>query len=82
MVTNQETKSDGDDDGGGDGDGSEIEVTEVAGECLCYDSHGVHGQPAQDGGPRNYPHLLRLKPRLSHHTPCILFSILFILFGA
>lgn len=89
MVTNHETKSDGDDDGGADGDGSEVEATEVAGEWLSYDSQGVHGQPAQNGGPRNYPHLLRLKPRSSHNTPCILFFttlllmlLLFILFRA
>ena len=35
----QEIQSDGDDDGGGDGNGGEVEVTEVAGEGLGYDSH-------------------------------------------
>lgn len=33
-VCYQETKADGDDDSGGYGDSGEIEVTQVAGECL------------------------------------------------
>ena len=56
----QETESDGDDDGGGDGNGGEVKVTEVAGEGLGYDSHGEHGQSAENGGSSNCPQFLRL----------------------
>ena len=56
----QEAESDGDDDGGGDGNGGEVEVTEVAGEGLGYDSHREHGKPAENGGSSNCPQFLRL----------------------
>lgn len=55
MGSHQETKSDGNDDGGDNRDGSEVEITKVAGECLSDDSHGEHGEAAEDGGTCNLP---------------------------
>lgn len=55
LITYQEAKIEADDDGVGNGDGSEFDLTEVAGEGLSYDIHGVGGDAAEDGGAHYLP---------------------------
>lgn len=55
LITYQEAKIEADDDGVGNGDGSEFDLTEVAGEGLSYDIHGVGGDAAENGGAHYLP---------------------------
>ena len=58
IYNYQKTEVEADDDVIGDGDGGELEVSEVAGEGLGDDKHGVGGDSAEDGWAHYVPQLL------------------------
>ncbi|KAL9991697.1 hypothetical protein Hdeb2414_s1268g01001621 [Helianthus debilis subsp. tardiflorus] len=51
----QEAEVEADDDTCGDGDGSKFKITEMSGESLCDDEHGIGSYSAEDGWANYVP---------------------------